>query len=65
MRFERISKNNSYPQIESEFVYGPDIYSMRKSDGELHINTVKLGVAQKLLNNDNYCFSLGITGSLD
>lgn len=42
-----------------------DEYYIRKADGTVLNQSVKIGVAQKLVNTDEVCLSLGVNGSLN
>jgi len=56
-------KNNSY----SEFGAGVNIgdYEARKADGTVMNQSIKLGLAQKLVNTSEVCLSVGVSGSLN
>jgi hypothetical protein len=59
-------KNNTYSQVSRNMIEWTDEnYDILKSDGTLSINRVKLGLAQKLISNNQYCISLGIVTSLN
>jgi hypothetical protein len=61
---ETSQKNNSYSEIEPS-IASSDLYFIEKVTGKILINKFKLGIAQKVMNSDKVCISLGGYASLN
>lgn len=63
VQYKYAFKNNSYSNFSGGLYYGE--YDAQKADGTVINQSIKLGLAQKLINTSEVCFSLGASGSLN
>ena len=58
-------KNNSYTISQAEWSPGSKSYTSQRVNGKLFVNTLKLGIAQKIKNSEAVCISLGAFASMN
>ncbi len=63
VQYKYAFKNNSYSNFSGGLSLGE--YNVRKADGTAVNHSIKLGLAQKLINTSEVCLSLGASGSLN
>lgn len=63
VQYKYAFKNNSYSNFSGGLNLGE--YDAQKADGTVINQSIKLGLAQKLLNTSELCLSLGASGSLN
>jgi hypothetical protein len=58
-------KHNSYSETEPNISGGINDYLTKNVNGKILINTLKLGIAQKVINSNEVCLSIGCFASLN